>query len=133
MTGMVRLGDNEIAEILINGSWTPICGHWFWDNHDGAKMFCQQLGFSNGAIGDRITLPSDGFRIGKCKLGDVWPDCSSGCNDHSIGGTSCTAVHDDWYCHQCSCQSGAMAGITIHCSDNQSPLIEDSGGNASIK
>ena len=99
--GDVRLGDNQIAEMNINGAWTPICGHWFWDNNYGASLFCHKLGFPSGTISDRITLPSDGVRMGKCELGDVWPYCSSGSNDHSIGGSKC--------------QSGDKAGITINC------------------
>ena len=100
----MRLGDNEIAEMMINGAWTPICGHFFWDGDHGASLFCQKLGFPSGTIGDRIKLPSDGVRIGKCEVGNVWPYCSGGCNDHSIGGTKCS-----------DCQSGAKSGITIHC------------------
>ena len=103
----MRHGDNEIAEFFINGAWTPICAHWFWNNENGAKLFCQELGFPSGTIGDTLTLPSDAVRIGQCELGDVWPDCSGGCNDHSIGGTSCS-----------NCQSGASSGITINCHGN---------------
>ena len=107
--GEVRLGDNGIAEIETTGAdgvkgFKPICGHWFWDGTYGASLFCQSLGYPSGTIGDKIALPSDGVRIGGCQSPDTWPYCSKGCNDHSIGGTT-----------DCDCQSGAMAGIKIHC------------------
>ena len=45
----VRLVDGKYPEVLTNdGSWAPICGHWFWDNNYGARLFCRQLGFNDG-------------------------------------------------------------------------------------
>ena len=101
---LVRLDDNNIAEISFNGDWLPICGHWFWDNGNGADLFCQELGYQSGQLGDRTQLPREGIRIGRCNNGDTWPNCSSGCNDQSIGGTQCS-----------DCRSGALAGIKINC------------------
>ena len=111
----MKLNDLEIPEILIEGVWRPLCGHSFWDNNHGATLFCRKLGFPSGRIGDRVTLPNEGFRIGNCELGDIWPDCSSGCNDHSIGGTKCS-----------DCRSGSMAGIKIHCYNNDDPGMNNS-------
>ena len=53
----------------------------------------------------QVSLPRDGIRIGKCNEGDIWPYCTSGCNDKSIGNDQCS-----------DCQSGSMAGILIDCS-----------------
>ena len=103
----MRLGDNEIAEIFINEMWVPICGHYFWDNNHGAELFCQKLGYKSGQPGAKSPLPSDGVKIGKCYYGDIWPNCSGGCNDHSIGGNEL-----------CDCRSGAMSGTKINCVGN---------------
>ena len=57
MIGSVRLGDMDIAEVFFNHQWVPICGHWFWDNDEGANLFCQELGFEAGNIRRRkLTL-----------------------------------------------------------------------------
>merc|ERR1712039_1111068 len=58
--GLVRLDDNNIAEISFKGNWFPICGHWFWDNANGANLFCQKLGSQSGQLGDRTQLPREG-------------------------------------------------------------------------
>ena len=46
----LRLGENQIAEVYFENQWTPICGHWFWNNNIGATLFCQELGFNSGVI-----------------------------------------------------------------------------------
>ena len=107
----VRLNNDEIAEIYYSGKWMPICGHHFWNNNNGATLFCQQLGYHRGIIKQesksrQVPLPNDGFRIGECKKNDIWPHCAGGCSDHTVGGTHCS-----------DCQSGAMAGLKIECSN----------------
>lgn len=37
-------------QIFQDGTYHPICGHWFWDNNEGAKSYCKQLGFADGEI-----------------------------------------------------------------------------------
>ena len=67
----VRLHNHEDPEIYWNGKWTPICGHFFWDNDNGAKLFCQKLGLVNGKIkGKGSKLTDDAIRIGKCSDSD---------------------------------------------------------------
>ena len=107
----VRQG--ETAELFHNGQWYPICGHYFWDNGNGADLFCQQLGYQSGTIraestSHQVALPSGGIRIGKCNAGDTWPNCTGGCNNLSVGGTSCS-----------DCREGAMAGLKIECESKQ--------------
>ena len=63
---MVRLGENQIAEVYFQNEWVPICGHWFWNNNIGATLFCQELGFQYGYIKNQSDLPNDGLRIGQC-------------------------------------------------------------------
>ena len=46
----LRLGENQVAEVYFNNQWTPICGHWFWNNNIGATLFCQELGYNSGVI-----------------------------------------------------------------------------------
>ena len=108
----VSVRQGETAELFHNGEWYPICGHWFWNNGNGADLFCQQLGYQSGTIraestSRQVALPSDGIRIGMCNAEDTWPHCTGGCNDLSVGGTPDTGCSD--------CREGAMAGLKIDC------------------
>ena len=107
---------NEKPEVYHNGQWRPICGHYFWNNNNGADLFCQKLdrryrsgNIIAGYLGGfgMYPLPSDGLKIGECKNNDNWLTCSGGCNDMNVGG-------------QCrfggNCGSGSNAGIKIRCS-----------------
>merc|ERR1719225_712745 len=90
----VRLGKNDMAEIRVNGKWTPICGHYFWDKQYGANLFCQKLGWKSGEFGKKITLPKNAnpaIRIGTCEVEDTSLEaCSGQCNDQTTGGdTEC--------------------------------------------
>ena len=93
--------------------WVPICGHYFWNNDIGARLFCQELGGTGGnVIGNHQyantspKLPSDGLQVGNCKSGDSWLKCTGGCNSKNIGG-------------QCSgggnCRAGTNGGVEIQC------------------
>ena len=118
--GTARLNDNDIAEIYHNGKWVPICGHWFWNDNNGATLFCQQLGYEIGilkqdSIKRQVPLSADSFRIGACEADDIWPQCTGGyCtgesskNRFTIGDDICS-----------DCQSGSMAGLKIECSGSK--------------
>ena len=99
-----------------NEQWTPICGHYFWDNNVGADLFCQKLGFSSGVLSSglypnqktKIKLESDAIRIGKCAANDKWLNCTGGCNDLATGG-HCPGNSN------AACSAGDLSGITIEC------------------
>ena len=85
--GDVTLHKGKIPEVYWNGQWSPICGHYFWDNNVGVNLFCQKLGFSSGVVRrTRTKLKFDAIRIGKCRATDHWLNCTGGCNDLAIGG-----------------------------------------------
>ena len=82
--GSVQLKDDKFPEVFLNGTWSPICGHHFWDTDFGAQLFCQKLtsnSFSNGSVIKRTDKPleKDAIRIGKCLSNDTWLSCSGGC------------------------------------------------------
>ena len=97
-----------------NEQWTPICGHYFWDNNVGANLFCQELGFSSGVVSSGTgiyssrRLESDAIRIGKCAANDKWLKCTGGCNDLATGGHCSNNPY-------AKCSAGELAGITIEC------------------
>ena len=112
--GDVRLQHHTDPEIYWNGKWNPICGHFFWDNDNGAKLFCQKLGFSNGKItqgsGSQAKLTDDAIRIGKCSDSDNQLfSCTGGCNDFAQVGGHCND-NDGAFCNK-----GAKTKIEIGC------------------
>ena len=113
--GDVRLKDEKFPEVFLNGIWSPICGHWFWDNDYGAKLFCQTLTSNPDSTGKIIRrtdkpLESDGIRIGKCLINDQWLSCSGGCNDLGTG-QGCNNIDN--------CGADSPASIEIQCSDGK--------------
>ena len=90
--------------------WWPICGNLFQDNHRGATLFCQKLGFdfANGTIAKLIEtdkLPMDSYMIGKCDEKDTnLQRCTGGCNFRQVGG-SCSEK-------QCTAENTENIGIT---------------------
>ena len=111
--GSVRLKYKKYPEIFLEGLWAPICGHYFWDNNNGATLFCKKLGFDHGVVrlpkGINKILTNDAVRIGTCvETDDNLVNCSGGCNDLAIGGHCLTD-------NQRSCSSGQEANIEIEC------------------
>ena len=104
--------ESQIAFVLRNNKYVPICGHYFWNGNAGANLFCQELGGTGGSIiggtygAGKVPLPEDGLQVGKCESGDSWLQCTGGCNSLDIGG-------------QCqyggNCKAGANAGVKIRC------------------
>lgn len=93
------------------GEYTEICGHWFWNNHNGATAVCNRLGYAFGSLEqERWTrtpedwtgnvLGTDALFIGECNPGEALEGCSANHNryDHS-------------------CKAGSRAGIVVICSD----------------
>ena len=106
----VRLEDGKFPEVFLNGTWSPICGHHFWDTDFGAQLFCQELTSNPASTGQVIKrtdkpLEKDAIRIGMCSINDTWLSCTGGCNDLEIG-------------QGCSehCDANSLASIEIKCS-----------------
>merc|ERR1711935_600465 len=61
-TKRVKLID-KMPYVWRSRKWVPICGHYFWNNHNGAKLFCEELGFPEGKLigGNKfsVDLPED--------------------------------------------------------------------------
>ena len=89
LNGDVKLLADGTPLIWWKNSWAYICGHGFLysENQEGAKLFCQKMGYEGGSVSKRDSISSyDSFQIGKCNAGDVWEKCSGGCNSYKIGG-----------------------------------------------
>ena len=87
--GDVGLTNDETPFIFWDSKWFPICGHYFWDNNNGASLFCNKLGYNNGTVhrnenGEKYEV--DSFRVGFCYKEDKWKNCKGGCNDYQAGG-----------------------------------------------
>ena len=96
-----------------NNYWSPICGHYFWNNNQGATKFCQRLGYSSGNLINHVSgvYATDSFKIGECKRYDPWLRCTGGCNDYELGGHCKGNPH-------VKCSAGQTVKISISCSGN---------------
>ena len=90
-------------------SWSPICGHWFWDNQHGAEAFCQKLGFNGGRF-NKVdgAYDEDAIEVGKCNSEERIDSCTAGNNFYT---------RTDW------CKAGERMKITIAC-DRHTPGTE---------
>ena len=89
---------------------SPICGHYFWNNQNGAKSFCQKLGYIGGTqigLGLGKTYSEDAIRVGGCKPGEDLESCSSKCNDKELGNVNEAGCK--------SCAAGRPVKISITC------------------
>ena len=109
----MRLVNVTHPEIKIDGIWVPICGHYFWENQNGAKLFCRKLGFANGEHKGRETgslLSKPGYHVGYCKGSDTdLLSCTGTCATGEVGGTDCG-----------NCNAGQHAGVEIKCINDKS-------------
>jgi len=109
--GNAKLDADNVPYLFYGGKWSPICGHCFWDNQDGAKAFCQELGYSNGRFNRGGRYDQDAIEVGKCRSGESINSCSSGCNQYKNTG---------W------CKKGNGVKITISCEGHTKGTEKDS-------
>ena len=117
----MKFNSDSTPMIFWNDTWSPICGHHFWNDHNGATKFCEQLGcFFGGTVAPlfgyenyngNVSYVVGAIQVGRCLKDDVWGECSGGCNGGKVGGN----------CHQGgdfseSCRAGQPVKINITCS-----------------
>ena len=112
----MKLESDGTPLVFWDNSWMPICGHYFWDNQNGAKLFCEKMGYTSGKFNGRGSgdkYSQDSFKIGKCNDGDKWESCSGGCNEYESGGK----CDESWGGY---CTKDEEVKITIACSGEES-------------
>merc|ERR1712153_75859 len=97
-----------VPEVMFNGNWYPICGHYFWDNNDGATTVCQGLGYGGFSSGThtktRTTYSTDAMAVGECSAGQALTSCNHGGN-----GWGNLEYNGGW------CKAGTQIGVTVTC------------------
>ena len=110
--GDVSLGSDGSPYIFWNGDWSPICGHWFWNDQNGAKSFCKKLGFPDGSLNkEKSEYGEDAIEIGVCRPGEMIHSCTGGSNEYKKTG---------W------CQAGNAVKMTISCVGNTQDSTQSS-------
>ena len=120
MNGDVKLEKDGTPKFFWSSEWSPICGHWFWNNHYGAKSFCNKLGYTNGkqyGYGADQTYSEDAIRIGLCSDGQNLESCGGSCNDKGVG-NGCV-----------KCAAGEKVKITIRCEGHDQITESSCKGN----
>ena len=108
-SGDVWLEDDGTPLVFWNDKWSPICGHWFWNNQYGAELFCQKMGYTSGTLVNGIEVRGgpysrDAIRVGQCNNGDTLERCTGGCNEYEVGNGGCA-----------NCVAGEDVKIKIAC------------------
>ena len=99
----VEAGQPFVPEVLYKDTYYPICGHYFWDNHNGATTVCKSLGFNNGE--SKMTMAVydvDAMPVGRCNPGQELTTCPIGLK---AWGNLDSAV----------CKKGQKAGVKVTC------------------
>jgi hypothetical protein len=105
--GDVKLEKDGTPKFFWNGQWSPICGHYFWNNQFGATSFCKKLGYTKAdQHRTNKNYDEDAIRIGQCNKGQSLEECTGGCNDKGLG-NGCA-----------SCSTGNEVALTITCEGN---------------
>ena len=79
--GEVKLEEDGTPLLYWEQKWSPICGHNFNDDNNGATAFCNKLGYGSGKakwVGSKYPVAS--VRIGRCKPGEELTSCTYGGN-----------------------------------------------------
>ena len=115
MTGQTVALEGKQPKICYEGRLVPICGHYFWDNNFGARLFCQMLGRSGGIVSQpRFASDVNFYIVGKCSSTDTHiTSCSAGANTRTLGGKAATS----------NCNKGAKAGAYISCDGKIFPRV----------
>ena len=83
---VVKAGQPFVPEVLYQGNYYPICGHFFWDSQDGAATVCKNLGFSGGELKNWPVRSSnegytkDAMPVGTCDVSQHLDKCTDGGN-----------------------------------------------------
>ena len=97
-----------VPEVLYGGKYYPICGHYFWDNDNGATTVCKALGFISGArIRTDTVYEADAMPVGECKSGEALNRCTGGGNawgDFGFEGGKCKKYN-----------KGSPVGVQVIC------------------
>ena len=110
----VNKGKPFVPEVLYQGKYYPICGHYFWDNDNGATIVCKLLGFESGSYkSTRVKYDVDSMPVGDCKPGEELIKCTGGGN--AWGNFD---YRDGW------CKKGTKVGVKVTC--------DESGGRARV-
>ena len=101
----VQEGKAFVPEVLFEGKYYPICGHYFWDNKDGATAFCKLLGFKNGKMAiTKAKYNVDAMPVGICKAGEELTKCTGGGN-----------AWGNFAYNDGGCKKGQEVGVTVTC------------------
>ena len=101
----VAAGERFVPEVLFEGNYYPICGHYFWDNDYGAETICKALGFDGGAkTNTAAKYEEHAMPVGKCNQGEALDKCTGGGN-----GWGDFDYQSSW------CTSGNGIGVDVTC------------------
>jgi len=98
-------------EVKTENGWNEVCGHWFWDNAEGAISACKALGYARGGnVTKTKAAVTDPIYIGRCLPGELPGSCSGRCCESTADSPDC---RNKVNCG--TCKSGEPVGVEILC------------------
>mmetsp|Transcript_149269 Transcript_149269/g.271299 ORF Transcript_149269/g.271299 Transcript_149269/m.271299 type:complete len:1166 (-) Transcript_149269:104-3601(-) len=115
----ISQGEQFVPMVSYQGTFYPICGHWFWNDDNGASAFCRKLGFTNGiryTVRDQYS--TDALMVGTC----------------SPGTTNFTNCNKD-FGFISSCNAGSSIGVRVSCKTTSScdEAVSQACGDGDVK
>merc|ERR1719291_446774 len=121
----IAANEKFVPYVCYNGEFYRICGHFFWDNDDGATTVCKALGFNSGKrpdSGDRsLGLSEDAMPVGTCKAGESLDKCTGSPGFNAWGDFG---NHNGW------CKAGQNAGFRMYCDSGSGSTSSSSTSSA---
>lgn len=117
--------------------WHTVCGHYFWNNNNGAITACQYLGYALGGEVhkmDRQTLDKDSIFIGGCKTGELPGHCTVNlvnCNMNDINCDLCREHSEGVVEVECSTMQSSIDTVDSITSATISPNISQTSSSRS--
>ena len=98
--------DWSVPEVYQDGEWYPICGHFFWNNDNGAETICKWLGYAGGTQRNSGgVLEKDAIEVGACNAGERMHACTGGGNSYNVINPS----NPTW------CEAGNQVKVEVKC------------------
>jgi hypothetical protein len=139
--GEIRLSNYPQGRLQVfkENDWHTVCGHYFWDNHNGGQTACKQLGYPLGGIVHRTAggpiTENEPIYVGTCLAGEIPGQCSGNCcgencQRNAINCGACAIGTNAAFELQCFGDREGSGGTGGPCTDRDDFAVGDGTGGS---